>query len=65
MHIHEHVPDYWGIITVEPAEGELDFYFLRRPLELMMQQAEKRQNFKKTGRRKKARSRKAGFSHGL
>ncbi len=163
LHIHEHVPDYWGIITVESAEGELDFYFLRRPqcnpgmkwerklsilwrpelaliqewndmpkykekskafvnqkiaeriperipedlirkqisellferdyneaermlanyrkgeiqkkleqemdparqLELMMEQAEKRQNFKKTGHRKKARSRKAGFQHGV
>ena len=31
MHIEEHVPDYWGIITVEPVDGVLDFYFLRRP----------------------------------
>ena len=25
-HIEEHVPAYWGIITVEFAEGEADFY---------------------------------------
>lgn len=31
MHIHEHVPEYWGIITVEEVEGEPDFYFFRKP----------------------------------
>ncbi len=31
-HISEHVPDWWGIITVEPEDGKTDFYFLRRPL---------------------------------
>ena len=30
MHIEEHVPPYWGIITVEEVEGELDFYVLRK-----------------------------------
>lgn len=30
MHVAEHVPDWWGIITVEPDEnGEADFYVLR------------------------------------
>lgn len=30
-HITEHVPDHWGIITVEADEnGDADFYFLRR-----------------------------------
>jgi len=30
-HIHEHVPDWWGIITVERNEkGEVDFYILRK-----------------------------------
>ena len=29
MHIEEHVPPYWGIITVEEVDGELDFYVLR------------------------------------
>lgn len=29
-HVSEHVPDWWGIITVEPDEhGKADFYFLR------------------------------------
>lgn len=29
-HIEEHVPEWWGIITVEPDEnGEVDFYVLR------------------------------------
>lgn len=31
MHVEEHVPDWWGIITVELEAGEADFYFLRRP----------------------------------
>ena len=31
LHIKEHVPEYWGIITAELVDGELDFYFLRRP----------------------------------
>ena len=33
-HIEEHVPDTWGIITVEQDENDesaLDFYILRRP----------------------------------
>lgn len=29
MHIKEHVPDWWGIITVEIEEGRVDFYVLR------------------------------------
>lgn len=33
MHIAEHVPDFWGIITVEEVDGELDFYILRHPQE--------------------------------
>ena len=31
LHISEHVPDYWGIITVEEVDGEIDLYFLRKP----------------------------------
>ena len=31
MHIEEHVPVYWGIITVEEVEGHLDFYILKNP----------------------------------
>lgn len=31
MHICEHVPQYWGIITVEQADDEMDFYVLRKP----------------------------------
>ena len=31
LHIREHVPEYWGVITVEPVEGKLDFYILRHP----------------------------------
>ncbi len=33
MHIEEHVPPYWGIITVEEVDGELDFYMLREASE--------------------------------
>jgi hypothetical protein len=32
QHVREHVPEYWGVITVEKGEdGELDFYVLREP----------------------------------
>ncbi len=31
MHVEEHVPDYWGIITVDETEDGADFYILRRP----------------------------------
>lgn len=30
-HIREHVPDHWGVITVEMTDGEYDFYVLREP----------------------------------
>lgn len=32
-HISEHVPDYWGIISVEKSEsdGKMDFYIIRKP----------------------------------
>ena len=29
-HIEEYVPEYWGIITVELEDGEVDFYMLRQ-----------------------------------
>jgi hypothetical protein len=31
-HVPEHVPDSWGIITVDEVDGKTDFYFFRRPL---------------------------------
>ena len=31
VHIKEHVPEWWGIITVEQEGADADFYFLRRP----------------------------------
>lgn len=31
-HVADHVPDYWGIITVDEIEGKPDFYFLRKPI---------------------------------
>lgn len=30
-HIQEHVPKWWGIITVEMENGKSDFYILRKP----------------------------------
>ncbi|MEY8391364.1 hypothetical protein D3Z36_06215 [Lachnospiraceae bacterium] len=30
-HIAKHVPDWWGIITVESVQGRPDFYILREP----------------------------------
>lgn len=32
LHIEEHVPAFWGIITVEMADGRADFYIKRRAL---------------------------------
>lgn len=29
MHIGEHVPEYWGIISVEQLDGRVDFYMIR------------------------------------
>ena len=29
MHIGEHVPEYWGIISVEQMEEGVDFYMIR------------------------------------
>lgn len=31
-HVEEHVPDHWGIITIDEVDGKPDFYFLRQPL---------------------------------
>lgn len=33
MHIEEHVPDFWGIITIDEVDGKPDFYILRKPKE--------------------------------
>ncbi|MDO4521585.1 MAG: sce7726 family protein [Eubacteriales bacterium] len=30
LHIREHVPEWWGIITVEEIDGKADFYMYRR-----------------------------------
>ena len=30
-HIEEHVPEWWGIITVEETEDTIDFYLARKP----------------------------------
>ena len=32
QHVFEHVPDEWGIITVELVDGEPDFYIMRKPM---------------------------------
>ena len=29
--IREHIPEWWGVITVEEVDGILDFYFYRKP----------------------------------
>lgn len=31
MHIKEHVPEWWGIISVEMINGCMDFYIIRKP----------------------------------
>ena len=30
-HVQEHVPEYWGIITIDEIDGHPDFYYLRLP----------------------------------
>ena len=30
-HVHEHIPKYWGIITIDEVGGKPDFYFFRKP----------------------------------
>ena len=30
-HVEEHVPEYWGIITIDEVDGRPDFYYLRNP----------------------------------
>ncbi|MGN0415517.1 MAG: sce7726 family protein [Agathobacter sp.] len=30
-HVEEHVPEWWGIITVEQEDNHMDFYLLREP----------------------------------
>lgn len=32
LHIEEHVPEWWGIITVEQEELKPDFYLMRKPI---------------------------------
>ncbi|MBP3261953.1 sce7726 family protein [Pseudobutyrivibrio sp.] len=31
-HVGEHIPEHWGIITVDAVDEKADFYFLRRPV---------------------------------
>lgn len=31
LHVEEHVPDYWGIISVEETPMGCDFYYFRQP----------------------------------
>ncbi len=31
LHVEEHIPEWWGIITAERVEDAVDFYILRRP----------------------------------
>ncbi len=31
QHIREHVPEHWGVITVETEGDDIDFYVLRKP----------------------------------
>lgn len=32
LHVEEHIPEWWGIITAELVEDAADFYILRRPM---------------------------------
>ena len=31
LHIREHIPKHWGVITVEEMDGGIDFYMLQKP----------------------------------
>ena len=41
QHIEEHVPAWWGIITVEEMETGTDFYIARKPAESRMTERER------------------------
>ena len=45
LQIHKHVPDYWGIITVEEINGASDFYYLRQPKDNVSMQWDKKMQF--------------------
>ena len=32
VHLSDHVPEFWGIITVDEVDGKPDYYELRKPL---------------------------------
>lgn len=32
MHVKEHIPDWWGIISVEETDAGVDFYLLRKAM---------------------------------
>ena len=42
MHVSEHVPEWWGIISAEWIDGSIDFYVLREPLDNPKVQEEKK-----------------------
>ncbi len=31
LHVREHIPEWWGIITVDEVDGRPDFYLMRKP----------------------------------
>ena len=33
LHAPDHIPEYWGLISVEEIDGKLDFYEIREPKE--------------------------------
>ena len=42
VHITEHVPEWWGIISVELISGRMDFYVIREPKDNSEVQGEKK-----------------------
>jgi hypothetical protein len=42
MHVSEHVPEWWGILSVEWINGLIDFYVVRKPQNNPKVQGEKK-----------------------
>lgn len=45
LHIREHIPAYWGVITVEEVEGRPDFYIFQRPAQNPKMKMERKLEF--------------------
>ena len=63
-HVREHVPEWWGIITVEPDEiGKTDFYVLREASDNPKVKEKRKITILRINSWKKSRKRSSGSRH--